>query len=343
MTTKNGEATDSPILEARDLTKHFTLRSARGSRKSRAARGQVAAVNRVSLRLRAGTTVALVGESGSGKSTIARLLAQLYRPSAGSVLLRGAPVRIRSSRGRRAYVRQVQLLLQDPFASLNPVHTVRYHLTRVLRIHGYLRRGVDADELLGELLTRVQLSPPERFLDKLPHQLSGGQLQRVAIARTLAARPTVLLADEPVSMLDVSIRLGILRLLTRLKEEEHLALLYITHDIASARYFSEETLVMYRGHLVEGGPSEEVTQHPAHPYTQLLISSAPDPDRHGADDPPAARPPGRRRPDATGCPFAGRCPQTMDLCLHAMPEVTDLGEGHWARCWLHTPPVRDDN
>jgi len=220
---------------------------------------------------------------------------------------------------------------------------VRYHLTRVLRIHGYLRRGVDADELLGELLTRVQLSPPERFLDKLPHQLSGGQLQRVAIARTLAARPTVLLADEPVSMLDVSIRLGILRLLTRLKEEEHLALLYITHDIASARYFSEETLVMYRGHLVEGGPSEEVTQHPAHPYTQLLISSAPDPDRHGADDPPAARPPGRRRPDATGCPFAGRCPQTMDLCLHAMPEVTDLGEGHWARCWLHTPPVRDDN
>ncbi|MGH3374708.1 MAG: ABC transporter ATP-binding protein [Actinoallomurus sp.] len=337
MTTKNGEATDSPVLEARDLTKHFALRSSRGSRKSRATRSQVAAVNRVTLSLRAGTTVALVGESGSGKSTIARLLAQLYRPSAGAVLLHGAPVRIRSSRGRRAYVRQVQLLLQDPFASLNPVHTVRYHLTRVLRIHGYLRRGVDADELLDELLTRVQLTPPERFLDKLPHQLSGGQLQRVAIARTLAARPAVLLADEPVSMLDVSIRLGILRLLTRLKEEEHLALLYITHDIASARYFAEETLVMYRGHLVEGGPSEEVTQHPAHPYTQLLISSAPDPDRRGADDPPAARPPVRRRPDATGCPFAGRCPQTMDLCLHEMPEVTDLGEGHWARCWLHTP------
>ncbi|WP_374935859.1 ABC transporter ATP-binding protein [Streptomyces sp. SM14] len=267
------------VLEARAITKHFrvrrSLRVLAGGQ-----RPVVHAVDDVSLRLRRGTVTAIVGESGSGKSTIARLLAQLYPTTSGELLLDGKTTRAKGGRAFRAYCRNVQMIFQDPFGSLNPVHTVRYHLTRALRIHG--RGGRNQEELeqaLTELLGRVHLTPAGRYLDVFPHELSGGQRQRVAIARAMAADPRVLLADEPVSMLDVSIRLGILNLLRDLKERLQLAILYITHDIASARYFADETMVMYAGRLVEGGASETVTQRPAHPYTQLLIASAPDPDR----------------------------------------------------------------
>ena len=204
------------------------------------------------------------------------------------------------------------MILQDPFASLNPIHTVRYHLTRSLRIHGHA--GKNAAELeanLADLLRRVSLTPAERYLSKFPHELSGGQRQRVAIARALGADPDVLLADEPVSMLDVSIRLGVLNLLRDLKERLHLAILYITHDIASARYFADETMVMYAGRMVEGGDSETVTQSPAHPYTRLLISSAPDPDQitgaagvHSVND--SGEPPSLSPPAAAGSIRAAR-------------------------------------
>jgi peptide/nickel transport system ATP-binding protein len=176
------------------------------------------------------------------------------------------------------------MVFQDPFSSLNPVHTVRHHLSRPLHIYGHVHSEAEESRLITSLLERVNLTPSEQFMHKYPHQLSGGQRQRVAIARALAAKPSVLLADEPVSMLDVSIRLDVLNLLLRLKEEERLALLFITHDLASARYFAEETLVMYAGQMVEGGPSEEVIQRPKHPYTQLLLSAAPDPDRFGFAD-----------------------------------------------------------
>jgi peptide/nickel transport system ATP-binding protein len=330
----------SPILQARALTKHFGLRAANRSGGGRrvVVDAVVNAVDGVDVELRPGTTIALVGESGSGKSTVARLLAQLYRPSSGDVHLRGRQVRVRTGRQRRAYARQVQLLLQDPYASLNPVHTIRYQLARVVRIHGYARGRRQVTEQLHELLCRVSLTPPEQFLDKYPHELSGGQLQRVAIARTLAARPVVLIADEPVSMLDVSIRLGILNLLRRLTVDQRLALLYITHDIASARYFADETQVMYLGRIIEGGPSEELTQRPAHPYTRLLISSAPDPNRRGLIEKPpaAARPELKRGLAMLGCRFAARCPNTMDVCVTSTPDVTQLGQGHWVRCWLHS-------
>ena len=170
------------------------------------------------------------------------------------------------------------MIFQDPFGSLNPVHTVRYTLTRSLKIHRGRLRGVELEAALDELLDRVQLRPAARYIDKFPHELSGGQRQRVAIARALAADPEVLLADEPISMLDVSIRLGILNLLRDLRDRLQLAILYITHDIASARYFADRTMVMYAGRIVETGDSESVTQDPKHPYTQLLVRSAPDPD-----------------------------------------------------------------
>jgi peptide/nickel transport system ATP-binding protein len=316
------------VLEADGLTKHFPIRGVFG-RSARAVR----AVEDVSLRLRKGSVTALVGESGSGKSTVARLLAQLHRQTSGAIRLHGEPV---SAKGRRfrAYSKRVQMVFQDPFASLNPVHTIRYHLTRALKIHG--NQGDDLGRSLLDLLSRVQLTPPDRYLDRYPHELSGGQRQRVSIARALAAGPEVLLADEPVSMLDVSIRLGVLNLLRNLKESLHLSILYITHDIASARYFADETVVMYAGQVVEGGGSEKVTQQPAHPYTRLLIDSAPDPDRPAVEekDGGAGEPPSLIDPPS-GCRFHPRCPFAMDICRAEVPPRFELGDGHFAACWLY--------
>jgi peptide/nickel transport system ATP-binding protein len=333
------------VLEAVGLTKHFPV-----GRRVRdlfsGARDAVHAVDDVNLTLRRGRVTALVGESGSGKSTVARLLAQLYPRTGGDIRLLGKSTTVHGGRRFREYVRRVQLILQDPFASLNPVHTVRYHLTRSLRIHGNAgATAADLERALGELLNRVSLTPAERYLDKFPHELSGGQRQRVAIARALGADPEALLADEPVSMLDVSIRLGVLNLLRDLKERLNLAILYITHDIASARYFADETMVMYAGRMVEGGDSETVTQRPAHPYTRLLIDSAPDPDRIAGAVAAAAvmergngEPPSLIRPPA-GCRFHPRCPHVMARCTTDVPPPLEIGDApaHWAACWLHDP------
>jgi peptide/nickel transport system ATP-binding protein len=329
------------VLEAVGLTKHFPVRRKLRDLFSNK-HDAVHAVDDVNFALRRGRVTALVGESGSGKSTVARLLAQLYPRTAGDIKLRGQSITVKGGRHFRQYAARVQMIFQDPFASLNPVHTVRYILTRSLRIHH--NAGKTPEELekaLGSLLTRVSMTPPERYLDKFPHELSGGQRQRISIARALGADPEALLADEPVSMLDVSIRLGVLNLLRDLKERLNLAILYITHDIASARYFADETLVMYAGRLVEGGDSETVTQSPAHPYTQLLIDSAPDPDRiqnllGDAGDRGNGEPPSLISPPS-GCRFHPRCPKAMPRCTVDLPvriEISD-GPGHWAACWLY--------
>ncbi|WP_243737463.1 ABC transporter ATP-binding protein [Blastococcus xanthinilyticus] len=291
------------------------------------------AVEDVDLRLHRGEVLALVGESGSGKSTIARLLAQLMPATEGRLLLHGSDATVRGRRAFRRYVRRVQMIFQDPFASLNPVHTVRYTLSRSLRIHRGRLRGPALEQALTELLDRVQLRPPERYVDAFPHELSGGQRQRVAIARALAAEPEVLLADEPISMLDVSIRLGILNLLQDLRTRLDIGILYITHDIASARYFADRTMVMYAGRVVETGDSEAVTQDPKHPYTQLLVRSAPDPD--GMEDralgargeaPSLVTPP-------SGCRFHPRCPFAVDLCRTEVPPLLEVGAARTAACW----------
>ena len=314
-----GSTRGDVVLQAVDLQKHFKLRG--GSR------DVVHAVDDVNLELRRGHVLALVGESGSGKSTIARLLAQLMPATGGRILLHGEDAATRGRRAFRRYVGRVQMIFQDPFGSLNPVHTVRYTLTRSIRIHRGRLRGAALEDALVELLDRVQLTPAERYVDKFPHELSGGQRQRVAIARALAADPEVLLADEPISMLDVSIRLGILNLLQDLRDRLHLAILYITHDIASARYFADRTMVMYAGRIVESGDSESVTQDPKHPYTQLLVRSAPDPDdlearAHGArgEAPSLVRPP-------SGCRFNPRCPFATDLCRAEVPPLMPVGDG----------------
>src|SRR6186713_1102941 len=254
--------TTAAPLEVRSLTKRFQLGT--GVR-----RAQVYAVDDVSFELRPGTITALVGESGSGKSTVARLLAHLSEPSEGEVLFEGSDVsHVRRRRDVLRYRSQVQIIFQDPFSSLNPVKTVRHHVERPLRIHKIVPSR-QVEQRVHELLRTVGLVPPEDISAKYPHELSGGQRQRVAIARALA--------DEPISMLDVSIRIGILNLMSKLKEERGIAFLYVTHDLASARYVADDILVMYAGQIVEHGPIEDVLSAPLHPYTRLLLDVVPDP------------------------------------------------------------------
>ena len=304
-------------------------------------RGQIVhAVRDVSFNLYRGAVVALVGESGSGKSTAARLLAGQERLTSGTIKLDGKPVEVRRHDDFRRYKSQVQYVFQDPFSSLNPVHTVRYHLERPLKLHH--GKGANTDAEVATLMEQVRLTPANHFLVKYPHELSGGQRQRVSFARALAARPTVLLADEPVSMLDVSIRLEMLSLLDDLRQRLSLAMLYITHDIASARYFADEVLVMYAGEIVERGPAEEVTQQPAHPYTQLLVASAPDPDnlgstlRRGVNGTRRQGPQQIRTPEqmaTTGCPFSSRCPLAEDRCRQEDPALLPITATRAAACW----------
>lgn len=291
----------------------------------------------VTFNLYRGAVVALVGESGSGKSTVAKLLAGQEKPNTGSVTLDGRPVDVSSRTAFRRYKSEVQLVFQDPFSSLNPVHTVRYHLERPVKLHQGKKSGDEIEAEVVSLMEQVRLTPAQQFLAKFPHELSGGQRQRVSFARALAARPSVLLADEPVSMLDVSIRLEMLNLLDDLRKDFHLALLYITHDIASARYFADEVLVMYAGEIIERGPAEQVTQRPAHPYTQLLVSSAPDPDNLGSVLQSGARR-GTRVPESSGrvidgCPFHPRCPLAEDRCRAQRPPLMRISSSRAAACW----------
>jgi peptide/nickel transport system ATP-binding protein len=319
--------TDVAVLEGRDLTKSFWVKQGRGPLAKKA---RVHAVEAVSVRLDSGKVTAIVGESGAGKTTVARMLAKIIKPDAGGVFLDGKP----APRGRpKSYAAKVQMVFQDPFASLNPVHRVRHQLVRPLEIH-HIEDG-HVDRAAEELLRRVALEPAAQFLNKFPYELSGGQRQRVSIARALAVRPRVLLADEPVSMLDVSIRLGVLNLLADLRDRDHLAILYVTHDIASARYLADTIVVMYAGQLVEAAPSVDLTDHAAHPYTQLLLSAAPDPDRNEAPKLVAHGAPPSLTAPPSGCRFHPRCPYAMEICKRQVPPSFAISSGHIAACWLH--------
>lgn len=258
------------VLDVSHVTKVYNVRGA----------GRLTALDDVSFTLRSGQTIGLVGQSGSGKSTIAKILTQLETPTTGEVLLDGKPVP-RRGRGLREYRQRLRMVFQDPFASLNPYHSIGYHIERPLRLDGVVPKSEIGAEV-RRLLERVRLTP-DAVIDRRPHELSGGQRQRVAIARALASRPSLLVADEPVSMLDVSIRLGVLRLLADIQRQDDLAVLYITHDLATARHFSDEILVMYHGEIVERGRADDVILHPQHAYTKRLSDAAPDPHRRFAD------------------------------------------------------------
>jgi peptide/nickel transport system ATP-binding protein len=259
------------------------------------------------------------------------MIARIVSPTSGRLILNGDDVPL-SSRRSMDYVSQVQLVLQDPFASINPVRRIRHTLERPLLLHGTAKEAVN--EQLVSLLESVSLTPAEEYLERYPHELSGGQLQRVNIARGLAVNPRVLLADEPISMLDVSVRLGVLNLLRALCDNRQLAMMYITHDIASARYIADETAVMYAGQVVERARGPVVIDAPAHPYTQLLVSSVPNPEKldHRTDS--VSDNSASTSFNYDGCRFSPRCAQALDICHGNQPPEVELSEGHRASCWL---------
>jgi peptide/nickel transport system ATP-binding protein len=320
----------SPILDVRALTKHFPVGTLTKTH-------QVHAVENVSFTVQRGQVVALVGESGSGKTTTIRLIARLIPVTSGEIVFGGEDVLKKEPRqASLEYRRRVQMIFQDPFASLNAVHTIEHHLARPLIIHKKTTGRDELFERVCQLLETVELKPAAEIARRYPHQLSGGQRQRVAIARALAVDPELILADEPISMLDVSIRMGVLNLIERLKDERGISFVYITHDLASARYIGNQIMVMYAGHMVEGGESEAIMRTPAHPYTQLLLSAVPNPHAGlrtshaiGArgEVPSLIDPP-------PGCPFAARCTHVMEMCRRAMPEMSKIDENHWVRCYL---------
>jgi len=315
------------LVRTERLTRHFRI----GRMLSRRT---LHAVDDVDLSIGRGEIVALVGESGSGKSTIARLLALVYRPTRGEIYFEGRPLSgVRRRRQRLAYSGDVPMVFQDPYSSINPAYRVSHGIVRGIALHrrDVLRRQRQKE--VERVLDAVGLVPAAEMRRKFPYELSGGQRQRVGFAQALAFRPKLIIADEPVSMLDVSIRIGVLNLMSELRAREGVSFLYITHDVASARYIADRVLVMYAGHLVEEGPTEDVLQRPLHPYTQLLLSAVPDPraELGIADATDVGEPPKVVDPKE-GCRFQPRCPFAVAECAAVTPVLRHLGPDRRVAC-----------
>jgi oligopeptide/dipeptide ABC transporter ATP-binding protein len=278
--------------------------------------------------------VAVAGESGSGKSTVARVLAKIYKPTSGEVYFQGTPLSaIKSRRDLLRYSGEVPMVFQDPFSSINPVFRVSHGVLRGLKLHrpDLTREQRDAEAV--RVFDAVGLNPGAEVLQRYPHELSGGQRQRVGFAQALAMRPKLILADEPVSMLDVSIRIGLLNVMAKLRDTEGVSILYITHDLASARYVTDRLIIMYAGHIVETGPAEDVLSRPRHPYTELLLAAAPDPRAplNVSSDADLGEPPKVIDP-TPGCRFRWRCPLAIDECHMVTPPLRELLPEHSVAC-----------
>ena len=321
-------ARPEPLLRTEGLTKVFKIGSAVSRKLS------LHAVDDVALAIGEREIVALAGESGSGKSTIARLLAKLYKPTAGEIYFQGRP--LSQVRGRQQVLRyrgDVPMVFQDPFASINPVFRVSHGVMRCLKLHRPELSAAQRREEAERVFAAVGLTPAADVLERFPHELSGGQRQRVGFAQALALRPKLILADEPVSMLDVSIRIGLLNVMASLRDNQGVSILYITHDIASARYVADRLIVMYAGHIAETGPTEEVLSRPRHPYTQLLLSAVPDPRAPlGVSAETDRGEPPRVIDPTPGCRFRWRCPLAIDECHHVTPPLRELLPEHSAAC-----------
>lgn len=332
--TRNGHDGDI-ILRVDDLKKHFTphqgfLQSLGKVRKL------IRAVDGVSFEIRRGEIFGLIGESGSGKTTTGKLVMKLIEPTGGRILFNGRDVTTIDKNQTKEYRRQVQMIFQDPYASMNPRFKIRDVLEEPLEIHRITADRAERETRIVRALTEVKLTPPEDFMGRFPHMLSGGQRQRVATARTLILNPAMLVADEPVSMIDLSTRAEILHMMKDVQRDLGLTYLYITHDLSTARYFTDRIAVMYLGRIVEMGKADDVIDRPVHPYTRALIEAVPEPATgqvevikelpiSGEIPSPSAIPP--------GCRFHTRCPFTKPECREqAEPELADLGGGHYHAC-----------
>ena len=323
---------DGVVVSVQGLKKYFSLR--RGFLESlRTQETYVKAVDGVSFDLRSGEVLGLVGESGCGKTTTGRLLARLEVPTEGRILFRGVDLASLDARDMFAFRKELQMVFQDPYESLNPRYSVLRAVAEPLIIHRIAETREARENLVVKALEDSGLRPGAEFLTRFPHELSGGQRQRVAIARAIVLDPKIIIADEPVSMLDVSIRAGVMNLMLDLRDKYKMPYLFITHDIAAARYMSDRIAVMYLGRIVEHASTEDIIDHPTHPYTRALLSAVPIPDPahvytavpiKGELPSPIDLP--------TGCRFHTRCLLAQDICKQQAPPVIEVATGHFAEC-----------
>jgi peptide/nickel transport system ATP-binding protein len=323
--------TEEILLRVENLGKWFEIR-----------RGLLAppltlrAVDGVSFQLAKGEAISLVGESGSGKTTLGKTLLRLYEPTSGKIVFKGRDVTKLEDEDLLWYKRETGLVQQDPYGAMPSFMTIYRILEEPLIIHKVGTKE-ERSERIFKALEEVRLTPVEDFAFKYPHMLSGGQLQRVAIARALILRPSFVVADEPVSMLDASVRVEILTLMRELQEKMGISFVYITHDLSTTRYFSERIFIMYAGHLIEQAPSKGLVREPLHPYSQALINAIPDPDpenRKRLRQVPPGEPPSLINPPP-GCRFHPRCPYAMDVCRKQEPPEVEVRSGHVVKCWLY--------
>ncbi|MDA1118764.1 MAG: dipeptide ABC transporter ATP-binding protein [Proteobacteria bacterium] len=319
------------LLEVRNLVKHFPIGGGMFTKPV----GVVRAIDGVSFTIRKGETLGLVGESGCGKTTTGRCILQLERPTSGSVVFEGVDMVTLDAAELRAVRRRVQVIFQDPYSSLNPRMTIGQMLAEPLKVHGIVRDKGERELRVRELLTQVGLLP--QHAKRYPHQLSGGQRQRVGIARALAMEPSLIVCDEPVSALDVSIQAQIINLLEELQSRLGLTYLFIAHDLSVVRHISDRVAVMYLGKIAELADRKAIYEEPLHPYTRALLSAVPIPDPKieakrertvlRGEVPSALNPP-------SGCVFHPRCPIAVDRCSAAIPPLREIRPGHWAACHL---------
>jgi oligopeptide/dipeptide ABC transporter ATP-binding protein len=324
-------ATAEPLVSLRGLKTYYSIRGSFLDRLVGRTGAAVRAVDDISLDLRKGEVLGLVGESGSGKTTLGRTLLGLVPATEGSIVFEGRDITRLGEHGLRELRRQMQIVFQDPHASLNPAMTIGQSIGHPLEIHDITHNRVEAQARVAEVMERVGLAPVEQYVDKYPSDLSGGQKQRAVIARAIILNPVLLVADEPVSMLDMSVRAKILELMLALKRDFDLTYLYITHDLATAKFFCDRIAIMYLGRIVEIGPSEAIYEDPKHPYTQALLRAIPEPDprRSIPRDLPRGEVPDAARPPL-GCSFHPRCPKAFEVCGWESRDLKELLERRWS-------------